>query len=74
MNSPCAGAAGAQKPCLLMFIGACCDNALHLGDGLCLCPLWLRCSLWVSALLSMMIQIWLYFAVFLLLFCILLLW
>lgn len=38
--------------------GACCDNALHLGDGLRLCPLWLRCSVWVSVLLSMMIQIW----------------
>lgn len=28
--------------------GACCDNAMHLGDGLRLRTFWLCCSLWVS--------------------------
>lgn len=30
------------------LLGACCDNAVYLGNGLCLCPLGVCCSLWVS--------------------------
>lgn len=43
-----------QVWCLL---GARCDNALHLGDGLCLCSLWLRRSLWVSVSVPVMLRI-----------------
>lgn len=31
---------------------------MHLGDGLRLRPLWLCCSLWVSVLLPVIIQMW----------------
>ena len=41
------------------LLGACCDNALHLGDGLRLRPLRLCCSMWVSAFVHVMIQMWL---------------
>lgn len=52
---PRPGAAHAPL-CFWCFLGACCDNALHLGDGLRLRPLWVRCSLWVSVLPPLMIQ------------------
>lgn len=33
--------------------GTCCNNAVYLGDGLCLRSFWLCCSLWVSVLYLM---------------------
>ncbi len=47
--------------CLWCVLGACCDNAVHLGDGLRLRPLRLCRGLWVSVSLSAMIQMWLVF-------------
>ena len=32
----------------IVFLGACSDDALHLGNGLCLCTLWLCSRMWVS--------------------------